>query len=124
MRIKVVLRNPIACLLFVFGTVSCAVTLKVHVMPHPNHEGVYLAIYKPADRLLDEYGNGSEKMYKSLRGASPETVKQIWNAAYGYAIQKYLEVNHRIPQECHEGIYIDSSSPDEGGGGATSFRCK
>ena len=93
-------------------------------MPHPNHEGTYLAYYKPASSLLDEYGYGSERIYESLIGANPETVKSIWNAAYGDAIRHYLEVNHRIPRECHEGIDMGSTSPDEGGGGTTTFRCK
>lgn len=110
---------------------GCAGPLKVgYVTPHPNHAGIYLVHYWPADRLLDEYGTGSEDMYQKLKKLDSTNedygskVMAIWNEAYGEAVRNYLVSTNRTPSECGNGIILVGSSPNEGDGGATEFRCK
>ncbi len=111
--------------------VGCSGALKVSdVRPHPNHDGIYLVYYWPADKLLDEYGTGSADMYQAIKdakgskGYDASKVKVIWNEVYEEAVRNYLESTNRIPTACGNGIILVSSSPNEGGGGSTAFRCK
>lgn len=113
----------IVIILFCIGA-NCSGALIVNIQPHPNHERLYYAYYRPASKLLNEYGSGANQLYQAVKGADALKVKSVWNEKYGEAVSNYMYLNNRIPPECKHGIVLVSSSPDEGGGATTVFGCK
>ena len=104
------------------GAISCAQNLTASVRPYVGNS--YQLIYHPWDKMLDEYGRGTERVRDDVRRAPKEGIRSIWDNAHAEAALHYLEAKSLIPAECKNGVVIGVSRQYEGGSGSTVFTCK
>ena len=93
------------------------------VQAHPSRDGVYIVYYR-WDKVIKEYGPGLETVREAVISADEEDKLAIWENTMASAVPKYLRDKDLIPADCVHGVVVVSSNKDEGGGGATAFRCK
>jgi hypothetical protein len=101
---------------------SCAYELRGSVKPESPDS--FIVYYHPWDRLIDEYGPGTENVRAKLKADGYANAKQVWADAIEEAIPQFLEAKNMTPLQCKSGVVVVRSGEAEGGNGWARFRCR
>ncbi len=113
----------LCCLIVVSAmTASCAHELRGTVRPESTE--YFIVSYHPWDRLIDEYGPGTENVRAKIKANNYANAEQIWDEAFEEAIPRFLEAKNMMPPQCKSGVTVVHSGEAEGGNGWARFHCK
>ncbi len=90
----------------------------------PESPDSFLVYYHPWNRLIDEFGPGTENVRARLKAVNYVNDEKVWRDAIEEAIPKFLEAKSMTPSQCKAGVVVVNTGELEGGNGWARFRCK
>jgi len=119
------IRNHLAlCSLVALAAINVSCTYELRGNIKPESAEFFTVSYHPWDRLIDEYGPGTEDVRARIKAANYINAEKIWDEAFEEAIPRYLEANNMTPSQCKSGVVVVHSGETEGGNGWARVRCR